>query len=259
MNIRPKRSLGQNFLRDRSIASRIVAALDAGPDDRVVEIGPGQGALTDELFARSCVVYAIEFDRDLVEGLAARFSEKSDFHLINADALEFDFRTLQSAGGGQLKLVANLPYNISTPILRRLVQVRNFFSVLVLMFQREVVDRITAHVGNRDRGYLTVLVENAFNIERLFDVNPRAFYPVPKVWSSVVRLTPLPADGTDDDSLERLLSVAFIHKRKTLLNNLVPTFTGASTALVACGIDPKRRPETLTIAEWKQLSAALQS
>lgn len=257
MTVRPKRSLGQNFLRDLDVVRRIVRALDLQPDDRVVEIGPGQGALTDELLKRAGMVFAIEFDRDLVEELVTRFGQRPNFNLLNADALDFDFRTLHHSEKEHLKLVANLPYNISTPILRRLIAVRDIFSVMVLMFQREVVDRITARPGTRDRGYLTVLVENAFEVERLFDVSPNAFFPIPKVWSSVVRLRPLGIDGTNDRSLDRLLSVGFAHKRKTILNNLASAFPAAARALDKAAIDPKRRAETLTLAEWKLLSAAL--
>ncbi len=257
MTVRPKRSLGQNFLRDRNIADRIIAALDPGNEDRVVEIGPGQGALTAELIDRVGNVFAIEFDRDLIETLTSRFADRPQFTLINADALEFDFRTLPVTPEEPSKLVANLPYNISTPILRRLMTVRDLFSVVVLMFQREVVERITAPVGTRDRGYITVLVENAFEAERLFDVSPGAFYPVPKVWSSVVRLTPRATDPETDRALDRLLSVAFAHKRKTILNNLITAFPSARPTLEEAGIDPKRRAETLSLAEWKRLSEAL--
>jgi 16S rRNA (adenine1518-N6/adenine1519-N6)-dimethyltransferase len=252
--MRPKKSLGQNFLRDQGVADRIVAALDLDKDDAVVEIGPGQGALTEALIAQARSVTAIEFDRDLIGPLNERFGDSESFCLINADALTFDLADLTAPNDAtKLKLVANLPYNISTPILQRLIGSRNHSSRIVLMFQREVVERMTAPPGGKERGYLTVLVENAFETEYLFDVSPGAFYPVPKVWSAVVRLTPKPSNTIDDKLFASLLSTAFAHKRKTILNNLRVVYPDAAGAIAAAGIDHTRRAETLTLDEWKFL------
>jgi 16S rRNA (adenine1518-N6/adenine1519-N6)-dimethyltransferase len=251
---RAKKSLGQNFLRDEQVVDRIVAALDLDKGDEVVEIGPGQGALTEKLIEHAGRVTAIEFDRDLIESLNERFRDSQTFHLINADVLTFEFADLTGPRDtAKLKLVANLPYNISTPILQRLIDARGHFSRIVLMFQREVVERITAPPGGKERGYLSVLVENAFATEYLFDVPPDAFYPVPKVWSGVVRLTPQPPSTTDDSSFSSFLSTAFAHKRKTIFNNLKAAYPNVAQALTAADIDPKRRAETLTLDEWKFL------
>ena len=158
----------------------------------------------------------------------------------------------------ELKLVANLPYYISTAILQRLVQQRTAFSTLVLMFQKEVVDRIIARPGKSERGFLTVIVEAAFNIEPLFGVPPSAFRPVPKVQSAVVRLTPKPASGLDDEAFRQCVSTAFGQKRKTILNNLKSRYPNAGVAIKMALIDPTRRAETLTLEEWSELYRSLQ-
>jgi 16S rRNA (adenine1518-N6/adenine1519-N6)-dimethyltransferase len=253
--VRAKRSLGQNFLRDESVVERIVSALDLTLEDTVIEIGPGLGALTASLVERAKKVVAVEFDRDMVAHLRGTFAKQTNLEIHNADALDVDFSTLAAKGA---KLVANLPYNISTPILQRLIEQREMFDLIVLMFQREVADRITAQPGLTDRGYLTVLVEDAFVVERLFDVSPTAFQPVPKVWSSVVRLVPHASELADRAGAKTLLSTAFSQKRKTILNNLKRTFENAAAALVEADIDKDRRAETLTRKEWVRLSQALE-
>ena len=248
-----KKSLGQNFLVDAGVVERIVAAVDPGPNDRVLEIGPGRGALTAMLLDRAGMVYAIEFDRTLVPFLADKFRDRRNFEVIEDDALSFDFRILCDKSES-LRLVANLPYNISTAILQRLFDYPDVFSDCVLMFQREVVDRISARPGEKDRGYLTVLTEMNFVVERLFDVSPAAFRPVPKVWSSVVRLRPRVGRGYDESRFREIVSTAFAQKRKTILNNLKLRFPDAAAMLEAAGIDPKRRAETLSLEEWLNLA-----
>ena len=177
--MRAKKSLGQNFLRDSEVVDRIIGTLDLEKDDTVVEIGPGHGALTERLVESAVRVIAIEFDRDLVLPLNERFGGFRNFSLLNADALSIDLSdVLRGRPPDHTKLVANLPYNISTPILQRLIEFRHLFSSLVLMFQREVVERITAQPGSSNRGFLSVLVENAFKTEHRFDVPPSAFRPV---------------------------------------------------------------------------------
>ena len=253
--MRAKKSLGQNFLNDSAVVEQIIGALDLGADDTVVEIGPGYGALTERLVGSSARVVAIEFDRDLVGPLNERFGSRANFSLISGDALSFDFSDILSGTEpARTKLVANLPYNISTPILQRLIEFRHLFSSLVLMFQKEVVDRITAKPGNSDRGFLSVLVENAFETKHLFDVPPTAFRPVPKVWSAVVRLTPKKSLIRDVALFRDLLSRAFAQKRKTILNNLKGSFDAAAHILNDAGIDAGRRAETLTLDEWIRLT-----
>jgi len=233
--MRAKRSLGQNFLHDREVIERIIAAVDPQSDETVIEIGPGQGALTGMLCELAAEVIAIEFDRDMIAHLEAKFAGVPNLRLIAGDALEFDFSTVLS-GRPNAKLAANLPYNISTPILQRLAAQRELFSFLVLMFQREVVDRIAAP---------------------LFDVSPTAFRPVPKVWSSVVRLRPKARSGPDDAAFRKLVSVGFAHRRKTLLNNLKAIVPDAARVLTSVGIDPSRRAETLTLDEWHVISRSI--
>lgn len=256
--MRAKKSLGQNFLRDETVINRIVDALDLQDDETVLEIGPGRGALTQRLLEDAGTVIAIEFDRDMISLLRERFGSLGNFELIDDDALNIVLADiLKTTGGGQIKLVANLPYNISTPILQRLIDQRHLFSRIVLMFQREVVKRITASPGGKERGFLSVLVENAFHTECLFDVSPQAFQPVPKVWSSVVRLTPKKSAVSDEALFRKIISVSFSQKRKNILNNLKPAFADASVLLERSGIDGRRRAETLTLQEWIELTGAI--
>ncbi len=269
--MRAKKSLGQNFLRDEGVVNRIVDALDLRNDETVIEIGPGQGALTGVLLERAAHVVAIEFDRDMIALLETRFGNRSNFALIADDALQVDFADVRTGSGshwvlhprprnpvatapGSVKLVANLPYNISTPILQRLMEQRHIFSTIVLMFQREVVERITAKPGGKSRGFLSVLVENAFETEYLFEVPPTAFHPVPKVWSAVVGLTPKQSSVSDESLFREILSASFAQKRKTLLNNLKPRYKNAAVVLEKTQIDGRRRAETLTLEEWIRLT-----
>jgi 16S rRNA (adenine1518-N6/adenine1519-N6)-dimethyltransferase len=254
-----KRSFGQNFLVDHSIVAKIVTVAALNDSSTVVEIGPGRGALTSELLRHAGKVVAIELDRDLASFLREQFADRANFQLIEQDALEVDFNQIASENGSPIKLVANLPYNISTAILSRLVDSRHSFEAMILMFQREVVDRITAPPSTSERGYLTVMVEAFMSVERLFDVPPTAFRPVPKVWSSVVQLTPKDASVFDSDRklFTGLASAAFRQKRKTLQNNLKHAdslnIADAIDLLQSAGIDPSRRAETLDIGEWESL------
>lgn len=260
--VRAKRSLGQNFLSDTSYIDKIIAAVSPGSDDLIFEIGPGRGALTERLVNSGARVVAIEIDRDLIAPLTERFHGSENFDLIEQDALTVNFPQLfadlnfEISYLGSIKLAANLPYYISTAILQRLAEQREFFAGMVLMFQREVVDRITAAPGNSDRGFLTVLAETSFEIERLFDIPPAAFKPAPKVWSSVVRLVPKPK-APDEDKMRDLASAGFAQKRKTLGNNLKAGFPNSISAFAEAEIDPRRRAETLTIEEWRRLTNAV--
>jgi 16S rRNA (adenine1518-N6/adenine1519-N6)-dimethyltransferase len=246
-----KRSLGQNFLVDGAVIDRIVHALDPKSKDTVVEIGPGRGALTEKLIERAGTVYALELDTELSRLLREKFAERPHVHILETDALLVDFSEI--AEGRKLRLVANLPYNVSTAILQRLFSFGHNFEDCVLMFQREVVDRITAPHGSKDRGYLSVLTQAYFIVEKLFDVPPSAFKPIPKVWSSVVRCVPRNNLVFDHAKLEAILSLSFSQKRKTILNNLKQRYVDAETLLSNAGIDPQRRAETLTLEEWLRL------
>ncbi len=256
-NMFAKRSLGQNFLVDRSTIDRIVSAFDPRNEDIVLEIGPGHGALTQELLGRVAKLYVLEFDDALAARLQSVYGERTDFAVLHSDALEFDFKSI-APEAGKLRLIANLPYNISTAILQRLFEYVDVFSDCVLMFQREVVDRITAVPGTKARGYLSVLTEAFFHAEKLFDIRPEAFRPAPKVWSSVVRLTPHDRPIDIDPSFSRLVARGFEQKRKTILNNLRASYPSAEHALEAAGIEPRRRAETLSLDEWLRLADELE-
>lgn len=254
-----KKSLGQNFLVDPYFIERIVAELGLAATDTVFEIGPGRGALTEKLVESGAAVIAIELDRDMIALLAERFRSYPNFRILEMDALDVDLDEMLSASfpdaiGASAKLIGNLPYYISTAILQKLIVDRDRFSQLILMFQREVVERITALPGSSDRGFLTVLIEAYFNVERLFDVPPAAFKPQPKIWSSVVRLTPMERQGIRDSNFRQLVSSAFGQKRKTIVNNLKNFYPDAGSILRNVGIDPGRRAETLTLDEWIALA-----
>ena len=260
-----KRRFGQNFLVDRNIVDRIIAAVEPRPDETITEIGPGRGVLTSRLIEKAGRVIAIEFDRDLIPHLRERFAASANLRIIETDALTVDFcdviRPAQNS-----RVVANLPYNIATAILQRLIEQRNCISDMTLMLQREVVDRITAEAGSTERGYLSVLVEAYCETEKLFDVSPQAFRPVPKIWSTVLRLrirSDIAAEVKDERLLWQVVSAGFAQRRKTILNNLreapekiqtlVKKRGGASIVLCEAGIPPLRRAETLTLEEWASI------
>lgn len=259
-----KKSLGQNFLVDDNYINKIISALNPKENDTIIEIGAGRGALTEKLVESGANIIAIELDRDLIPLLVKDFGENDNFKLVENNALKIDFSALgtpHSALG--TKLVANLPYYISTAILQHLIQYRNEFSELVLMLQREVVERITAEVGNTGRGFLTVLIEAYFRAEKLFDVPPNAFRPVPKIWSSVIRLKPKTENFIENDEFFReIVSLGFRQKRKTILNNLknageILCKKDLKALLEKSEIETKRRAETLSLEEWKKMAEIL--
>jgi 16S rRNA (adenine1518-N6/adenine1519-N6)-dimethyltransferase len=266
----PKKSLGQNFLVDERVVERIVREVSPREDETIVEIGPGRGALTSRLVERAGRVVAVEFDRDLAGLLCERFESQKSFTLIEGDALVVDLCSL-IAPATHARVVANLPYYISTAILQRLIEQRGCLSEMVLMLQREVVERITAPPGGSERGFLSVLVEAYCETERLFDVAPASFRPVPKVWSTVVRLRTherIAADVGDEALLWRLVSAGFAQRRKTIFNNLraapvalrsqIEMRGGAAHLLETARVEPKRRAETLTLDEWARIARVLE-
>jgi 16S rRNA (adenine1518-N6/adenine1519-N6)-dimethyltransferase len=272
LSLRPhafaKRRFGQNFLTDRNVVDRIIAAVDPRSDETIIEIGPGRGALTAKLVAAAGRVVAIEFDRQLVPQLREQFST-STFQLIEADALTVNFCEI-IAPAETARVVANLPYNVGTAILQRLIEQRHCLSDMTLMLQREVVDRITAPPGSNDRGYLSVFVEAYCETEKLFDVSPPSFRPSPKVWSTVARLRvreSIAADVKDENLLWQIVSAGFAHPRKTILNNLreapepiqelLKKRGGASIVLCDAGLTPLRRAETFALEEWALLVNAI--
>ena len=266
----PSKRLGQHFLRDGRTIQRIIEALAPKPDETIVEIGPGTGALTSTLIESGSRVIAVEFDRKLVPLLSERFSEFPNFKLVMADALTVDFCEAVLPAR-KARLVANLPYNISTAILQRLISQRACFEEMVLMLQREVVERLLAPAGTTDRGFISVLVEAYCEAENLFDVAPGAFRPPPKVWSSVMRLKFRPkilVDVQNEDLLWATVSAGFAQKRKTILNNLrhapeplqdvLKRNGGASIVLCKAQVDLQRRAETLTVEEWGRITRAME-
>ena len=248
-----RRRFGQNFLVDRHYIARIVDAVAPQPGDNVVEIGPGLAALTGALVERAGHLTAIEIDRDLGARLAAEFSP-AQLSLVVADALLFDFSTLSPA----LRIIGNLPYNISSPLLFHIAQYESRLRDVHVMLQKEVVARMTAAAGTPDYGRLTVMLQVRFAITRLFTVPPGAFQPPPKVNSALARLVPLgPAAPaiTDRPLFERIVAASFGQRRKTLRNAL-KSICDAS-AIEAVGIDPSARGETLAVTTFVRLANAL--
>ncbi len=267
---RPSKRLGQHFLSDNRIIDRIIRALNPKTDETIIEIGPGRGALTAQLVENAGAVVAIEFDRNLIAGLLERFGSSRNFKLVQSDALITEFCS-EIKPANQARLVANLPYNISTAILQRLIEQRRCLTEMVLMLQREVVERITAPAGSTDRGFLSVVVEAYCETEKLFDVSPGAFRPIPKVWSSVIKLKLRPRISVavkDEALLWQVVSAGFAQRRKTILNNLrsapprlqelIKLHGGASIVLCQAEVDLRRRAETLTLEEWARITQSIE-
>ena len=267
--LHPSKAFGQNFLVNDGVINRIIDALEPASDETIVEIGPGRGALTSRLIKKAGHVVAVEFDRNLIPFLEETFGDNKNFRLVADDALSVDFcAVIQPAT--HARVVANLPYNIATAILQRLIAQRSCISEMVLMLQREVVERITAPPGSKERGYLSVFVEAYCETEKLFDVAPGSFRPTPKVWSSVVRVKPKSEPSvleTEEVLLWQLVSAGFAQKRKTILNNLrsappglsdlIKRYGGASIILCRAEIELQRRAETLTLVEWLRIARTM--
>lgn len=247
---RPKKRFGQHFLTDRHYLARVVAAIDARPGDAMVEIGPGTGLMTEELARLVGHLHVVEIDRELAAALEARFpAGKVTVH--RADALEFDFTSLPAP----LRVVGNLPYNVSTPILFRIASAAERIGDCTFMLQKEVVDRMVAHAGSADYGRLSVMLQYRFAMHGLLRVPPGAFTPPPKVDSAVVRMEPLGPGrrrARDEGLFARIVAAAFSQRRKTLRNAL--RALAGEGAFAAAGIDPSRRGETLSVDEFISLA-----
>lgn len=262
---RARKRFGQNFLHDASVIDRIAAAVQPRPEQHLVEIGPGQGALTQALISSGCALDVIELDRDLVPGLLAAFCLNPGFKLHNADALEFDFSSLLKGTSSEansdkptLRVVGNLPYNISTPLIFKLLENCAIIQDMHFMLQLEVVERLAASPGSKHWGRLGIMTQYLCRVEHLFDVPPHAFSPPPKVQSAIVRLTPWtesPWPPCNESQLRALVKAAFAHRRKTLRNNLKEIIS--STQLEALGIDPGARAETLELTQFIEITNAL--
>ena len=247
---RARKRFGQNFLTDPNTVRRIVEAIRPLEGQNVVEIGPGLGAMTAPLLERLHHLHVIEIDRDLFARLKTRFSpERLSIH--EGDALAFDFARLASP----LRVVGNLPYNISTPLLFHLADFAERIHDMTFMLQKEVVMRIVAAPASADYGRLSVMLQYRFRVGRLFDVPPGAFSPAPKVMSSIVRLVPLPPEhlsATDEGLLGRIVAAAFGQRRKTLRNTLREFMS--ETDFVALDIDPGLRGEVLTVGDFVRIA-----
>lgn len=253
----PRKRFGQNFLRDQAIIGRIVDAIDPHAGESVIEIGPGQGAMTLPLLRRLGAMQAIELDRDLIAPLSSMAAPVGKLTIISADALTVDFASLASAAGQSLRVVGNLPYNISTPLIFHLLSFVEHIKDMHFMLQKEVVDRMASGPGSKVYGRLSVMTQAQAQVSSLFKVPPQSFWPAPKVDSAIVRLIPhaeqLPAEQLA--ALDQITRLAFSARRKTLANGLASVLSALQIAAV--GIDPKQRAEQLSQAEFQALARAL--
>lgn len=272
--MRARKRFGQHFLHDPGVLQKIVNAISPRPSDHIVEIGPGRGALTHALLEdwaalagtnsaeggdgaeRGATLDLIEIDRDLAPVLREQLAGNPRITVHEADALDFDFAKLASERGGRLRVIGNLPYNISTPLLFHLLDSADSIDDMHVMLQREVVDRIAATPGSGDYGRLTVMLAPWVQAESLFDVGPGAFQPPPKVWSAVVRLSVLrqPAFAVSPH-FAAVVAAAFSHRRKTIRNALRDLVTPEQIA--ASGVDLGVRPETLAPESFNRMALAL--
>lgn len=260
----PKKRLGQHFLVDRKIIEKMIQTAEVQREDVVLEVGPGLGEMTLGLARLAQQVIAVEIDAQLAEILKQKTSSLSNVTVLVGDILQTDLEGLSDRIHGPLKVVANLPYQISTPLLFRLIELRHLFSSLTLMLQREVVERIIAPPGGKAYGALSVVMQSVSDPSLRFFVKPASFYPPPQVESAVVRIAwrenPL-LGRTGEEWFRRVVKACFGYRRKTLLNalkhsNLVPP-ESLERRIKAVGIDPKRRPETLSLEEFLHLAEGL--
>lgn len=254
----PRKRFGQHFLRDPNIIRRILLAIRPQPDQHLVEIGPGLGAITRPLLEMIGHLEVVELDRDLIPHLQQACRGAGKLHIYNVDALEFDFSQLRR-DERPLRLVGNLPYNISTPLLFHLLEQSSHIGDMHFMLQKEVVERMAAAPGQSAYGRLSVMLQYCCRVEPLFEIGSQAFKPPPKVESALVRLIPHqqpPIEVRDQHRFEELVRVAFSQRRKTLRNSLRQLLSVED--MQAAGIDPGSRPETLTVADFARLSNRLE-
>ena len=253
----PKKRLGQHFLHDKTIIQRLVDAIAPEPNQHLVEIGPGQGALTAPILKRLHHLDVIELDHDLIPALKIRCKDLGELTVHEADALEFDFQALIH-DGQPIRVIGNLPYNISTPLIFHLLKYAHDITDMHFMLQKEVVDRMAAEAGEEAYGRLGIMVQYHCEVSALFDVPPAAFYPPPQVDSSIVRLVPyknIPHQATDYNHFTSLVKQAFSMRRKTLRNSLKTMLTDDDWKKVA--VDPHLRPEQITMENYVAMSNAL--
>lgn len=252
MEHQARKRFGQNFLHDENIIHRIINSISPQKNEHIVEIGPGLGALTRVLAQHLNQFDAIEIDRDLIEHLNSDPILKNKLTIYSKDVLKFDFYTLNKT---PLRIVGNLPYNISTPLCFHLLTFTHLITDMTFMLQKEVVDRMTADVNSKDYGRLSVMIQYHCEAESLFDVPPHAFTPQPKVNSAIVRLTPhqtKPYSAKNEVYFSEIVKASFAHPRKTLRNNLKAYLN--EEQLHAIGINPQARAETLSVSDYVNIS-----
>jgi 16S rRNA (adenine1518-N6/adenine1519-N6)-dimethyltransferase len=250
-----RKHLGQNFLFDRSILERIIEASGVAADDTVVEIGPGPGSLTRLLSETAKRVIAIELDQELYDRLRSELIGYRNVELVHGDAMQFPYEQI-----GRFKVVANIPYYITTPIIFRLLDAKESLETITLTIQKEVAERIVAPPGGKDYGVLSIMIQYLARPELRFVIPKEAFRPVPKVDSAVVHMTILERPSVsvrDEKMFFRVVRTAFSQRRKTLSNSLKGLAEDPKGPLTAAGIDPRRRPETLSLEEFARLADAL--
>ena len=255
---RPRKRFGQNFLNDPEVVERIIRVIDPHPDEHLVEIGPGLGALTRPLLSAIGNLDVVEIDRDVIPLLKESCGTYGELRIHNQDVLKFDFTSL--AAGHALRVIGNLPYNISSPLIFHLLEQLPVIHDMHFMLQREVAERLAATPATEHYGRLSVMVQWRCSVQLLFNVGPAAFNPAPKVDSAVVKLTPhrqSPIHVNDDKRFAKLVKQAFSQRRKTLRNTLKGLLTAEEIA--ALSIDPMRRAETLSLNEYALLSNALKT
>jgi 16S rRNA (adenine1518-N6/adenine1519-N6)-dimethyltransferase len=248
-----RKGLGQNFLHDQRVIADIVAGLNPKIDDTIVEIGPGRGALTKLLLERQCDLHLIEFDRDLANYWRDKAATIAHLTLYEIDVLKFDFGDF--LGNSPIRVIGNLPYNISSPVLFRLLAARKRITDMVFMFQKEVVDRMVAQPGSKQFGRLSVILQQACRCERILQVPAGAFSPPPKVKSAVVRIVPHEVSDyrlIDEGVFGRLVKQAFSMRRKTLRNSLKEWFDAKDYETLE--IDSSNRPERLAVGQFVALA-----
>jgi 16S rRNA (adenine1518-N6/adenine1519-N6)-dimethyltransferase len=262
-----RRDLGQNFLHDERVAEKLARIADVGPGDRVIEIGTGLGTLTRALAARAGRVITVEIDAGIVRALRSEAVLPANVELIHGDALELDLDRLTGEAPGPVRIVGNLPYSIASPLLRRLLDWRERLVSWSVMVQKEVAGRLLAAPGARAYGSLTVLHQLVATVKIGLDLHPRCFYPVPRVTSTFLHLTPRSGVSIAAEELrmvERVVRAAFAHRRKTIVNSLRTAAAGSPLAseriaetLASHGIDRRARAQSLSPEQWLELARAL--
>lgn len=259
MKHRPRKRFGQNFLIDPIVISDIISVIAPAQNQHLVEIGPGQAAITRPLLKKGSKLDVIELDRDLTAWLSTQFKDESQLNIHCADALQFDFSQLVT-NNHRLRIIGNLPYNISTPLLFHLLDQINCIDDMHIMLQKEVAERMSARSGSKIYGKLSVILQYYFNIEALFEIEANSFNPPPKVSSIFLRMTPHltpPVMLNNPANFHKTVTQAFSQRRKTLRNTLKPLLS--ETQIESVNVDPNARAETLELSDFARLSNLLQT